>query len=130
MDSQYDFSERHLLRGDSDKQREELMVHYGESIQKFGGERSWWIRRWDDPFFQKIYKILRDEARKRAKELFHMGSFKSYHGFIKMNVVILCVHGKIQIQFDKRNRDTNEGIDLRIRTYCPEELQKHKINCC
>ena len=85
------------------------MVQYGESIQKFGGERSWWIRRWDDPFFQKIYKILRDEARKRVKELFHMGSFKSYHGFIKMNVVILCVHGKIQIQFDKRNRDTNEG---------------------
>ena len=85
------------------------MVHYGESIQKFGGERSWWIRRWDDPFFQKIYKILRDEARKRVKELFHMGSFRSFHGFIKMNVVILCVHGKIQIQFDKRNRDTNEG---------------------
>jgi len=130
MDSQYAFSERHLLRGDSDKQREELMVQYGESIQKFGGERSWWIRRWDDPFFQKIYKILRDEARKRIKELFHIGSFKSYHGFIKMNVVILCVHGKIQIQFDKRNRDTNEGIDLRIRKYCPEELQKHKINCC
>ena len=39
-----------------------------------------------------------------------MGSFKSFHGFIKMNVVILnVVHGKIQIQFDKRNRDRNEG---------------------